>query len=74
MAYPRLLDFGAARVGAFLICKPGQIVHTGAQNKRDPFALLEGEIPLSALDFGVVALIDSRKHLHLYLCQMFFFS
>ena len=64
-----LLFFAFSWIGFLLICQTCQIVHAGVQGLGDPLTLFESVIPLSAFNFRVVALVDPRKHLHLYLGQ-----
>ena len=68
------LFFFCARVGGFLVCQSGEIIHAGIQSQGDPLALLKGIVPFSAFDFGIVTLINAGQHLHLDLCEAAFFS
>ena len=69
-----LLFFAFSWIGFLLIRQPRKIVHACVQRLRDPLALFESIIPLSAFNFRVVALVDSRQHLHLHLGQPLAFS
>ena len=60
-----LFDTG---IGLLFIGQPGQVVHTRVQRQGHAAALLEAEIPLTALDLGVGALIYASEHLHFDLC------
>lgn len=61
-------------VGFLFIRQPCEIVHTGIQSKGNAAALLKGEIPFSAFQFGIIALVNAGQKLHLYLCQLLFES
>ena len=69
-----LLFFAFSWIGFLLIRQPRKIVHTGIQCLGDPLTLFESVIPLSALDFGIIALVDPCQHLHLHLGQPLAFS
>ena len=64
-----LLFFAFSWIGFLLIRQLRKIVHTGIQCLGDPFTLFESVIPLFALDFGIIALVDPSQHLHLHLGQ-----
>ena len=61
-------------VGFLFIRQPCEIVHTGIQSKGNAAALLKGEVPFSAFQFGIIALVNAGQKLHLYLCQLLFES
>lgn len=69
---PKIVILFAAWIRLFLISQPGEVIHTGFQSKRQTAALLKRIIPLSVFQFGIIALVDSGKHLHFDLCISFF--
>ena len=66
--------FLLAWVGFAFVGEACQVIHAGAQCLGNAFALFKCVVALAALDFGIIALINTGEHLHLHLCQSLTFS
>ena len=68
-----MLLFGPG-IGRLFVGQSGQVVHARVQRQSHAAALLKAQIPLTALDLGVGALIYASEHLHFDLCVAALFS
>ena len=72
--FKRTLLLLCSGVWGWVIGETCEIIHTGIKRNGEFAALLEGEIPLAALDFGIIALVNSCQHLDFNLCKTFCFA
>jgi len=61
------LELFLSRVRLFLIRKSRKIIHTCVKSLCYPTALFKGVVSLAVFNFRIIALVDAREHLHLYL-------